>query len=193
MGTITVTSEVLICSNALRKLGDDPITSFTDPTNRARLCQAIYPKTRDAVLRDHAWNRAVKRVALAELVDPPAFEFAHAYALPSDFIRLLDTDLDNRRPHKIEGDAVVTDATSIKIKYISRLTDTTKFDDMFTDCLIARMAYELAQAVTSKQSLSQQFWTEYQDKLKNAKAVDGQDDDPDTFEDTTLVDFRHAG
>ena len=43
-------SEVGICSNALRKLGDDPITSLTDDTERARLCNAFYTDARDAVL-----------------------------------------------------------------------------------------------------------------------------------------------
>jgi len=52
---------VSICSNALRKLGDDPITSLTDDTERARLCNAFYEPTRDAVLRSHPWNFAIER------------------------------------------------------------------------------------------------------------------------------------
>ena len=35
-------TEVSICSNALRKLGDDPITSLADNTERARLCKILY-------------------------------------------------------------------------------------------------------------------------------------------------------
>lgn len=200
MSTISVTSEVSICSNALRRLGDDPITSLLDNSNRARLCNALYPKVRDSVLRDHAWNFAIKRVALAELSTTPVFGFAHQYALPSDFIRLLETDIPSRSvfrfesspTYKIEGTSLLTDASAVNIRYVFREANTSKFDDLFTDCLTTRMTYELAQAITSKQSLSQQYWLEYQAKLASAKAVDGQDDDPDSFEDTTLVDFRHA-
>lgn len=34
-------TDVSICSNALRRLGDAPITSLTDDTERARLCNAF--------------------------------------------------------------------------------------------------------------------------------------------------------
>jgi len=49
-------TEVSICSNALRRLGDDPITALTDDTERARLCNAFYVPSRDLVLRSHPWN-----------------------------------------------------------------------------------------------------------------------------------------
>ena len=35
-------TEVSICSNALRRLGDSPITSLSDDTERARLCNSFY-------------------------------------------------------------------------------------------------------------------------------------------------------
>ena len=65
-------TEVSICSNALRRLGDDPITSLTDDTERARLCNSFYPDARDAVLRLHTWNFAVTRASLAQLAAAPA-------------------------------------------------------------------------------------------------------------------------
>jgi len=58
-------TEVSICSNALRRLGDDPITSLTDDTERARLCNAFYQDSRDLVLRSHPWNFAITRASTA--------------------------------------------------------------------------------------------------------------------------------
>ena len=66
-------TEVSICSNALRRLGDDPITSLTDDTERARLCNSFYTDARDAVLRCHPWNFAITRTSLAQLSDTPAY------------------------------------------------------------------------------------------------------------------------
>ena len=57
-------TEVSICANALRRLGDDPITSLTDDTERARLCNAFYEDARDACLRSHPWNFAITRASL---------------------------------------------------------------------------------------------------------------------------------
>ena len=76
-------TEVSICSNALRRLGDDPITSLTDNTERARLCNSFYEDTRDAVLRLHPWNFAITRTSLAKLSDAPAYGFSNQFSLPT--------------------------------------------------------------------------------------------------------------
>ena len=77
-------TEVSICSNALRRLGDDPITALTDDTERARLCNAFYVPSRDLVLRSHPWNFAVTRATLAQLSDTPVYEYGYQYAFPND-------------------------------------------------------------------------------------------------------------
>ena len=80
-------SEVGICSNALRKLGDDPITSLTDNSDRARLCNNIYPEVRNELLSLRNWNFAITRTDLARLSDAPAFTWTYQFQLPSDHIR----------------------------------------------------------------------------------------------------------
>lgn len=77
-------SEVEICNSALIKLGDDTITSLTDDSKRARLCNAQFARLRDEVLRAHPWNFAIRRASLAKLSQAPAFEFAAAFRLPED-------------------------------------------------------------------------------------------------------------
>jgi len=77
-------TDVSICSNALRRLGDAPITSLTDDTERARLCNAFFPDARDTVLRAHPWNFAITRASLPQLSDTPAYGFNYMYALPTD-------------------------------------------------------------------------------------------------------------
>ncbi len=85
-------TEVSICSNALRRLGDDPITSLTDDTERARLCNSFYPDARDAVLRLHTWNFAATRASLAKLATAPAYGYANQFSLPSDCLRVLSME-----------------------------------------------------------------------------------------------------
>ena len=77
-------TEVSICSNALRRLGDSPIASLTEDSERARLCNAFYEPSRDAILRSHTWNFAINRANLAKLSTSPAFEYANQFALPTD-------------------------------------------------------------------------------------------------------------
>ncbi len=58
-------SFVEIGSNALRLLGDDPITSLTEDSERARLVNAIYEEVRNEVTRAAMWNCAKDRQVLA--------------------------------------------------------------------------------------------------------------------------------
>src|SRR3546814_17640703 len=68
-----MTTEVSICSNALLRLGSDPINSFDEADNfgsnieRARLCANLWPNVRRQFLRTHPWTCATKRLVL-----PPA-------------------------------------------------------------------------------------------------------------------------
>ena len=88
-------TEVSICSNALRRLGDDPITSLTDDSERARLCNAFYEDARDACLRSHPWNFAITRASLTQLSDSPVYGYDYQFALPTDpyCLRVLAMEL----------------------------------------------------------------------------------------------------
>ena len=87
-------TEVSICSNALRRLGDDPITSLTDDSERARLCNSFYSDARDSVLRSHPFNFSITRTTLAQLSTAPTYGFAYQYALPTNpyCLRVLEME-----------------------------------------------------------------------------------------------------
>lgn len=183
-------SEVEICANALRDLGEDPITSLTDDTERARLCNAVYASTRDAVLRAYPWNFAIARQTLAREQAAPAFEYAYQYTLPTDPYALKVLDLYEGDPWKIEGRKLLTDSDTAKIRYISRVTDTAQFDVLFTEALTARLSYRLAYPVTGNANLADMFWKIYIEKLREARSADAQEGTPYTFESNTLTEVR---
>jgi len=87
-------TDVSICSNALRRLGDDPITSLSDDTERARLCNAFFGEARDTILRSHTWNFAITRAKLSKLSATPAYGFDYMYALPTSpyCLRVLEME-----------------------------------------------------------------------------------------------------
>ena len=79
-----MSTAVQVCSNALLTLGQAPINSFEDLSDRQLAAANLYPQIRDGVLRSHPWNCAVKRVVLSPDSQPPAFEWLYAYSLPGD-------------------------------------------------------------------------------------------------------------
>ena len=189
-------TEVSICSNALRILGDDPITSLTDDTERARLCNSLYVPARDAVLRSHPWNFAITRATLAQLSTTPAYEYAYQYSLPTDpyCLRVLSMEYQDYI-FKIEhlagtGRVLLTDESTAKILYIAKVTDTAQFDSLFVDTLTAKMALELSFPVTNSVTLQAQMQKLYQLKLSEARSIDGQEGFMDDLVSDTLTDFR---
>jgi hypothetical protein len=176
------TSETEICNLALLRLGNAiSISSLGEDSKNARLCNLIYASARDAVLRAHPWNFAVKRVELASEATTPAFEFAYQYTLPTDCLKVIRTDweaLDLATEYRIEGNKLLTDEGTASIEYIARITDVAQFDALFTDVLAQRIAAELCIPITDNASGSQSLWQIYQLKLSEARSVDGQEGTP---------------
>ena len=189
-------TEVSICSNALRRLGDDPITSLTDDTERARLCNGFYVPARDAVLRAHPWNFAITRATLAQLSTAPAYQYSYQYSLPTDpyCLRVLEMEYQDYifkvENSATEGRVLLTDESTAKILYIARVVDTTQFDAMFVDVLTAKIAADLAYPITNSVKLQEQMYKIFQLKISEARSVDGQEGFIDDLVSDTFTDFR---
>jgi len=181
---------VSICSNALRKLGDNPITSLTEDSNRARLCNALWEGTRDAVFRAYPWNSLMARAQLAELSTTPSFEFTSQYQLPSDCLIVREL-YDYTDKWKVEGRKLLTmDSGQLDIIYTKREEDTSKYDALLVEVLVCRMAFELCEPITQNVNLTQAFYTRYKDQLAEARSLDAQESSVDEFESGDLTTVR---
>ena len=189
-------TEVSICSNALRKLGDSPITALTEDTERARLCNALYEPARDSLLRSYAWNFAITRAELAQISATPAFEYSHQYALPTDpfCLRVLKMEFDDYE-FKIEnlagqGRVLLTNEGTANIIYIAKITDPKLFDSIFVDTLTAKLASEMAYPITNSAALQKEMERVYKLKLTEARSIDSTEGFTDDIISDTFTDFR---
>ena len=164
-------SVVDICNGALNQLGASTILTLTEDSKNARLCNARYTQVRDAVFRSHPWNCLQKRVQLAANTDTPAWGFTKQYTLPADCLRVL-TILDYDADYKIEGRKILTDNSTMKILYISRIEDPNEYDELLRETLSAALAADIAYAVTSSNPTASNMYNLFQDKLKDARFVD---------------------
>jgi hypothetical protein len=170
-------SEVDICNLALNEIGESQIIDLTEASKAARLCNLVYSDTRDAVLREHPWNFAIKRAELARLTTDPIFDFDAQFQLPSDCLRVIRTD-DDLDPYRIEGERLLSVNDSVKIEYISRVEDTTKFDPLFVETLSVRIGAKLAYNLSDNNTLTQLLEQKYRDRVKQARSMDGQEGIP---------------
>ena len=164
-------SVVDICNGALNQLGASTILTLTEDSKNARLCNARFTQVRDSIFRSHPWNCLQKRVQLAADSDAPAWGFTTQYTLPADCLRVL-TILDYDADYKIEGRKILTDNSTMKILYISRVTDPNEYDELLRETLSAALAADIAYAVTSSNPTASNMYKLFQDKLKDARFVD---------------------
>ena len=174
-------SVVDICNGALNQLGATTILTLTEDSKNARLCNARYTQIRDSVFRSHPWNCLQKRLQLAADSDAPAWGFTKQYTIPADCLRVL-TILDYDADYKIEGRKILTDNSTMKILYISRVEDPNEYDELLRETLSAALAADIAYAVTSSNPTATNMYNLFQSKLKEARFVDsteGQNLSPD--------------
>tara|TARA_A100001515_G_scaffold23554_1_gene18215 strand:- start:1089 stop:1670 length:582 start_codon:yes stop_codon:yes gene_type:complete len=164
-------SIVDICNGALNQLGASTIITLTEDSKNARLCNARFTQVRDSVFRSHPWNCLQKRVELAADTDTPAWGFTSQFTIPADCLRVLSI-LDFDSDHKIEGRKILTDNSSMKILYISRVTDPNEYDELLRETLSAALAADIAYAVTSSNPVAKNMYDLFQQKLKEARFVD---------------------
>ena len=194
------TSDTAICNLALSRLGHYSISSLTEGTVTGDRCNLHYAMTRDALLRAHPWNFAIRRQTLALDSVIPNHEFNYRHALPINpyCLKVLRTDweangysgtavygfaghnggLDGGVPYRIEGRFLLCNETVVKIEYISRIDDVAQFDDLFTDLFAQRLAAEMCMAFTDNQSMSKGLWEVYTAKLSEARSMDAQEGTP---------------
>lgn len=181
-----------VCNLALLKLGSDTITSISEDTKQARLCNSIFNMMRDEVLRQHPWNFAMARAQLVNDVnDSPDFEFKYQFEVPDDFLRLIRLN-DDRGRFKLEGSYILTDAATLDIIYISQMEDPTAWDPLFREAFATRLAAEISFGITGSNSLAQTLMAEYERKLQKAKTVDAQENYSDGFTVDELTRSRRA-
>jgi hypothetical protein len=147
-----ISSPADICNLALAHLGEAPITSLDEDTLAARACALHYETTRDELLRSHRWNFASARAVLSRLEAIPAFGWAYAFALPTDFLRALDVndeeagDLTSGE-WQIEGRNLLTDWDEVSLVYIRQIEDVSQFDALFVQAFALKLAVYLSETI----------------------------------------------
>lgn len=156
-----MSTQIDIVNEALTLLGSSRIMSLTDGIKAAREANAIYDTTRDSLLGAYNWSFAKTRAQLPASATPPAFQYAAAYPLPTDCLRLIfvgdyyvGVDLTDYRgspteEFTIEGREILTNyGAPLNIKYVKRLTDTTQYSPNFVTSFAAKLAEKLAEPLT---------------------------------------------
>lgn len=147
-------SKVDICNLALTRISASRITALDASTVEAKDCNALYDLIAEEVMSAGPWPSVVKRAELAQLVDAPTYEFSYAYQLPLNpkCLRVLSINESKigEIPHSIEGTTLLTDESTIKIRYLAYITDTESYDIYLRQAIVDKLSAELTYKITGQ-------------------------------------------
>lgn len=168
-----------ICNLSLSDLGAKRINDFdTDSDTPAILCRLHYEPIRDALLRSHYWPFAAGRKVLVQDTDDPPFEYDNQFILPTDFLYLRSIFADNftvdgksRNRHAIEEDRLLTNDSTVEIRYTKKITDPTKFDSLFVQLFVLQLDLKLVMPLSQSVKLKQSIKEDIQLLMPSVRAV----------------------
>jgi hypothetical protein len=86
----------------------------------------------------------------ANTTDEPLSEWDYAYDLPTDFLRMkkpyegvVSGETELEYTYSLEGKQILSNESSMKIRYIKRVTDPPSFDPLFVEVLVLQLALKM--------------------------------------------------
>lgn len=193
-----MTSKLDIGNRALTKLGEARITSFDEDSKAAETLNSMWDVVLKAELRANIWNFAKARALLAASATAPAFGFARAFPLPTDWVRNLQVGpflvypkTDQRGLFSVEGKSILTDLPApLHLRYIALPPDTTSFDALFVEVFACRLAAECAESICQSTTKAQAKWQEYSAAMTVAKRANAIERPSQPIADDTWMEVR---
>jgi hypothetical protein len=187
-------SQVQICNLALSRLGASTITSLTDNTTEAKLCNTFFDDLADEVMVEGSWSSTIARTSLARTTNTPSFGFTYEFQLPVDPLCLKVLAIDESVPgnieYRIESDKLLIDESSVKIKYISQLQDTEDWDILLRKAFVARLSSELAYSLTGDTRKAEIEFERYEKFRMEGLSIDGQQGSKEKTFSTDFIEVR---
>jgi hypothetical protein len=178
---MTVETQVSISNKALTKCGATTIASFVEGTHEANVCSTMYETTKKGLMYYTFWNFAGKKQALNLLAETPVdVSYTKAHSLPGDIIRIkgvIDRQGHTVIDYNVEQQKIYSNTDPLFLEYVED-TDEQYFPVFFTEALVAKLAYEINEAITGIGTLTERLGNDFQFKLKAARIADGQEQPP---------------
>lgn len=181
-------TDVEVAQMSLDHIGEESaISSISNPiTHVENVCKRSFATLRRAALRDHIWNFAIVRQALA-VTTAPVSGFTFAYTLPAGNVRALSVNEDETSIWAVEGPNLVTDDATVILKFIKDIDNPELWDPLFLLAFTTRWAAYLAIALKQDAALSLKLLEIYEQLKSTAQTADGQEGSTETFISTTLT------
>ena len=180
-----MTSVVDIYNMALSHLGAARVMSVTESTKQASYCGEFYDVCRQQVLTDARWNFATGRRALSMLADLDPVDWAYAFQMPGNALRIWRVTPNSSRsdlPFTTEydpangGTVILTNCDTSVADITYDVKDPNVWPPHFVQALSYLLAAKIAVSIAGPKegtALQQNCYTLYNSHLSAASAQDG--------------------
>lgn len=194
-------TETAICNMALDELGANRIkdTVDDDTSVEAIKCRLHYEPTRDALEQLVPWRFTRGRETLTEDAETPGFEWGKQFVLPADYLatksvyegRFSD---ENIRSYSLEGNLLLTNETTVELRYIKKVTDVTKFEPLFLQVFVLQLALKLKSLAGATPKIAESIKDSLDDLMPTVMAFAEQEiNTAGRLESSTWNDGRFSG
>jgi len=190
-----------ICDNAFVLIGQTPLQSLAEESDKAVACNTRYNSLKLSLLGGHRWNFTIRRKQLDREAEIPVMRYKFQYTLPAD--NLLDgllaaypaaTSKSTILDFVIQEGKLFTDRLEVWAEY--RTSDVTEadFPHYFSELFIHHLALDLALILTDEPALLASLEQRTAVKERLARTLDSQAAPPNNvFTNFPLVRSRLDG
>jgi hypothetical protein len=184
-------TELEIKNLALLHVGAEPMTE-TEDSKKATVINTRFAPTRDRLVSEYMWKFALKRTVLESTGDAPAFGFLSTHKLPIDCLFVINSDDLLEIEFDVEDGYLLSDETgNLNVKYISKVTDASKFSPLFCEVLALHLAGDIAYSVTQSKELSNDLYAKASDMIAKARSLNSMQSSAKEFIATTFTSARY--
>lgn len=165
-----------LCSMALLKLGEKPLTSINADSASAQLARTLYDTTIDALLSGHPWRFATQSLFVEKNQDGE-------FIIPENVLRIL------RCSGKILGNKIFAHTDNVKMLAVMRIGPE-KFPSYFVALAATKLAMEFCVPLTGSQQNLRTLISLYESEFQTAKFIDSTTDINSGIQQFSLIDAR---
>ena len=192
------TTKVDICSTALIMIGANTITSFSDDSTEANVCNTVYEDILKSSLTRYRWRFATEQKQLSLLTATPTGRYAYAYQLPTDpeLLQLITLTVNDLViPYERYGDKVYLDnygsTSSVICDYIFR-QDEGEFPPHFILALQYQLASLFAGSIARDSGMIKQFAEMAERQYLVAKNIDSAEKTNKALDHSRFINLRKS-
>ena len=180
-----MTTPISICQGALTRMGEAPLSSFTDGSAAALIAQANYEMVKAAVLALYPWRCAMETKRLNKLTALPFHPWEAAWQRPADAIKVWNVrEPGNGRAVEFDqqGKKILTLAADDLIVDYGFNCDEAFLEPHVVEMVTLKMAAVFATGIADRASMAGGFVAEFEAYFARAKSADSQGRTPQAIQ-----------